>query len=118
MARNSSKKLNIDKEEMYNELVISMWEGEPTNRLVNMFYDMTEGLVGKFNYVIEEDARDAQAFAMEGLLSRYHKFDFNKKNPFSYYTSTIINLIINNYPKLKRDGVSIDAILSGMDTEN
>jgi len=116
MSKKKIDKLDIDKQVMYNEMVMSMWQGEPTRKLVQMFYDMSQKLADLFKYVIEEDRNDVVSFAMEGLLTRYYKFNFNRKNPFSYYTTTITNLIINSYPQLERDGVSLDAIYNG-DTE-
>ncbi len=113
MRQKAGVKLDIDKADMYRELVISMWDAKPTERLIEMFYQMAKKLADVFPNVIEEDKNDAISFVMEGLLSRYHKFDFNRTNPFSYYTTTITNLIVNSYPQMKRDGVSIDAILGG-----
>ena len=112
-----SKKLNVSKEEMYSEMVKSMWMGNPTNKLVEIFQLMTEKLAQQFIYVVEEDRNDVIAFTIAGLLERYYKYDFNLKNPFSYFTSIIKNLIINNFKHLERASVSIDAIITSH-TEN
>lgn len=109
----SKKKLNINKQKMYEEMVISMWQKNPTDELILMFSDMSVALANQFVYVIEENRYDVVAFSLAGLLERYYKFDFNRKNPFSYYTQTITNLIINSFGLVKRDAeFSIDAILT------
>jgi DNA-directed RNA polymerase specialized sigma subunit len=114
----SKKKLNINKKEMYDEMVISMWQQNPTDKLIKMFSDMSVALANQFVYVIQEDRNDVVAFALAGLLERYYKFDFNKTNPFSYYTQTITNLIINSFGLVKRDAeFSIDAILTSDNEE-
>lgn len=111
-------KLNISKKELYDEMVLSMHYREPTTKLVSMFVAMAEGVWSMFSYSIEEDRSDVVANCVAQLCERFHKYDFNKTNPFSFLTAIISNVGKDTFTKtLTTSELSLEKLFSNESDE-
>lgn len=100
------KKINyIDKEELLQEVIKSKANNNTaTDKLAKMFILMTRHYISKgsfagytLNYKIE-----FESLALYTLCRGWHKFDTDRKDAFSYYTSCIHNAILQVLNKEKK----------------
>lgn len=108
-----TKKPKVDPKEMYKEMVRSRWLGKPTPRLIELWTAQVKNLIRPLVYKLAEDRNDVESTALISILKAWAKYDYNRKNPFNYFTSVASNGSKEGYTEIKRNyDYNIDAIFN------
>jgi hypothetical protein len=91
----------IDKEELYNEIVLSKSRGELTPRALAILMLMVGKCTKSFKHKYRMDKEDCMASAYEDILRYWKGFKPEEgKEAFGYYSSLIYNGMCKGYNKL------------------
>ena len=104
----------INNDELVAELKRSYELQRPTERLCKMFHQLCVHCSGSFIYDTNEDRYDCITTAFSIVLSKWNKFDFEKRtNAFSYFTQIALNGLRAGWNQLngnKKNTISLDNI--------
>lgn len=80
---------------MYEQVLLSHQQGQPTNELVKMFMLLTDQYASKGNWFGYSYIEDMKAEALLTLCMNWEKFNHEKYDkPFQYFTSIIHNAFL------------------------
>ena len=102
------KNYYLDKEEFYQEIVISNEKGQLTNKAISMIQLMITHIQRPFKYVNPDDKHDVSSRALYIALKEWKKFNIEKKNAFAYFTRLIYNAMYDSWNRLnKKNSVTV-----------
>lgn len=95
------KTTDVNNDELREELIKSKSRGELTRRCIQLFEQMVHKLQNGLPYNDPEDRKDCFQAAMLDVARYWQNYDPEKSpNPFSYFTSTIINGLAKGWKKV------------------
>lgn len=80
----------VEYKDLNYEMIVSLAQGKPTKRLVDMFILTNKRVNSKFYYDNTQDREDILQFSITRLLEQWHNCDMDKNdNAFPYITEII-----------------------------
>lgn len=80
-----------DRDELHKELLIFKASGNPSNELMKMFIDITDGFLSFNRSRREVDNEDKRAYAIQCLYLYSHNYNPEKGDSFAYCTQIVKN---------------------------
>lgn len=108
---NKKGRWNVDNNVLYEELQKSHAQNKLTDTAAILFKILVENIASMKTYKNPDDADECISAGIEELIIKWRKFDMEKKNPFSYFTTVATFAITNTWNKLhggKYHTISID----------
>jgi DNA-directed RNA polymerase specialized sigma subunit len=91
----------VSNKELYLQIIASKEKGVLTPEALKMLDRMIKEISKVFQYKMEEDREDCQAFAMEDVIKYWDRFNPEKStNAFAFYTQMIKNGYAKGWRKL------------------
>lgn len=94
-----SKREYLNNKNLKMELQKSHDKGELTAEACNMLYLLIEKIQGTLFYKRQTSKEDCAGYAMYIICKVWHKFDMNLNNPFSWFTSVVVNALKQGWNK-------------------
>lgn len=80
-----------DRAELHRELMLYKATGKPSDELIQMFYDITNGFLSSNLSRRHVDNQDKSAYAIQSLYLYSHNYNEQKGNAFAYCTQIVKN---------------------------